>query len=260
MSIEEIKEIFQSEDFLKLYSEYISNKDKDKLLDFIDNIETNKKYYRMNINKNKRYVKTTTEDTSVIKDINREINKLTDKNYGVLKPKIVKNINSIEYIIPYVLETIFENSILHHIYVPLYAGIIKEIKSDSKNKIINKLCDTYYKKLFNNVVSSNKTEYEKLCLDNKNTDNIIGFSLLIVHLEKEKIINGYLDNIINFNMESINSKAVEDQLKLLLSFQNISQIYFGNEIPEKYKLILSDIKKNTKSPKIKFKIMDILDL
>ena len=61
-------------------------------------------------------------------------------------------------------------------------------------------------------------------------------------------------------MESINSKAVEDQLKLLLSFQNISQIYFGNEIPEKYKLILSDIKKNTKSPKIKFKIMDILDL
>ena len=39
-------------------------------------------------------------------------------------------------------------------------------------------------------------------------------------------------------MDSIISKGVEDQQKLLLSFQNISQIYFGNEIPEKYKLIL----------------------
>tara|TARA_B110000285_G_C14992529_1_gene547068 strand:- start:139 stop:921 length:783 start_codon:yes stop_codon:yes gene_type:complete len=260
MSIEEIKGILLTEDFLKLYDQYIGHKEQDKLLDYIDNIETNKKYYRMNINKNKRYAKSTTEDTSIIKDINREINKLTDKNYNVLKPKIVGNINSIEYIIPYVLETIFENSILHHIYVPLYVGIIKEIKSDSKNRIINKLCDTYYQKLFNNIIESDKTEYEKLCLDNKNTDNIIGFSLLLAHLEKETIINGYIDNIISSSMGSITTRAVEDQQKLLISFQNISQIYFDNEIPEKYKIILLDIKKNTKSSKINFKIMDILEL
>ena len=260
MSIEEIKEIFNSEDFLKSYDEYISHKKLDKILEFIDNIETNKKYYRMNINKNKRYVKKTTEDTNLIKTINREINKLTDKNYNIIKPQIIDKINSTDYIIPYVIESIFENSILHHIYIPLYVGIIKEIVSESKNRIINKLCDSYYTKLFNNVVDQTKTTYEQLCLDNKNTDNIIGFSLLVAHLEKETIINGYIDNIIKSNMTSIVNKPIEDQHKLLISFENISSIYFGSVIPEIYKTILSDIKSKTKSSKIKFKIMDILDL
>ena len=48
---------------------------------FLDSIDINKKYYRMNINKNKRYKKETTEDTQLIKNINSLINKLTDSNY-----------------------------------------------------------------------------------------------------------------------------------------------------------------------------------
>ena len=51
-----IKEILESEDFLKEYSKYNSVNKRDNITNFLDNIETNKKYYRMNINKNKKYV------------------------------------------------------------------------------------------------------------------------------------------------------------------------------------------------------------
>ena len=186
MSIEEVKGVFETEDFKQKYNLYLSDLNSEGLINFLDNIETNKKYYRMNIHKNKRYKKETTQDTTSIKQINCDINKLTDKNYSVLKPKIIERVNSIDYIIPYVIENIVENSILHHIYIPLYVGIIKEIQCDQKDKIIQKACDTYYLKSFHPDIKGD-TSYERLCLDNKNTDNIIGFSLFIAHMEKERL-------------------------------------------------------------------------
>ena len=55
-TLEIIKEFLVSEDFKVNYSDYLKKKDS-HLLDFLDNIDLNKKYYRMNINKNKRYKK-----------------------------------------------------------------------------------------------------------------------------------------------------------------------------------------------------------
>ena len=47
--------IFSSEEFKKGFISYKNKTNIDDLIDFLDNIETNKKYYRMNIHKNKRY-------------------------------------------------------------------------------------------------------------------------------------------------------------------------------------------------------------
>ena len=79
-SIEIIKEYMKSDDFINMYNDYLKNKD-DSLISFLDNIDLNKKYYRMNINKNKKYTKITTEDTSLIKEINSMINKITNTKY-----------------------------------------------------------------------------------------------------------------------------------------------------------------------------------
>tara|TARA_Y100001972_G_C7383524_1_gene200831 strand:+ start:183 stop:377 length:195 start_codon:yes stop_codon:yes gene_type:complete len=62
-SIKVIKQYMESDDFIQRYNDYRKSKDNSLQL-FLDNIDLNKKYYRMNINKNKKYTKVTTEDTS----------------------------------------------------------------------------------------------------------------------------------------------------------------------------------------------------
>ena len=114
--MEVIKEYMGSDDFMKKYNDYLLIKD-NNLSQFLDNIDLNKKYYRMNINKNKRYSKVITEDTSSIKEINSMINKITDQNYEILKKQIIEKIN-VEHIIPYIIQKLAESSLKHHIYIP----------------------------------------------------------------------------------------------------------------------------------------------
>ena len=51
----------------------------------MDSIETNKKYYRIGINKNQRFKKVINKDSQTIKEINSLINKLTNDNYEKIK-------------------------------------------------------------------------------------------------------------------------------------------------------------------------------
>ena len=53
--IEVIRQYLESEDFKKLYM--TTSKKNNDLISFLDNIDLNKKYYRMNINKNKKICK-----------------------------------------------------------------------------------------------------------------------------------------------------------------------------------------------------------
>ena len=104
-----------------------------------------------------------------------------------------------------------------------------------------------------------QTTYLKMCAKNKNTDNIIGYSLLITYLEKEGIINGYVEKVLEPFMDSILETTNEiDIFNMLTSFFNISELYYNNGIPIKYIRILEELKIKTTSSKIRFKIMDIL--
>lgn len=256
-SIEIIKGNMKSDDFMKKYNDYLKTKD-NHLSQFLDNIDLNKKYYRMNINKNKRYAKVITEDTSSIKEINSMINKITDQNYEVLKKQIIEKIN-VEHIIPYIIQKLAESSLKHHIYIPLYVGILSDIDSPKKKTILLKLCNRYYTELFHE--SKRETDsslYEQLCDVNKNIDNIIGFSLLISHLEKEDIINNFIDKVLDPFMHHLSFKSDSELFKMLLSFESIARIHY-QVIPDKYQKILNTIKENSQSAKIRFKIMDILD-
>jgi len=252
-------EIFNNGSFESELKAYQLTNDKaiQSLVDFLDNIETNKKYYRIGVQKNQRYRKTTTEDTENIKNINSLINRITETNYEKIKVDIIKKINK-DYFIPLIVENLIEKSILHHRYIPLYVGVLKEIESQSKLRLINKNCDKHFNNFFKNkIVNEKDTFYEKLCSENKNIDNIIGFSILITHLEKEGILNGCVEKVLDPFMNTIDEANDIELFKMLTSFYNISQIYY-QEIPEKYKQLMIEQKEKTKSSKIKFKIMDIL--
>ena len=251
-----IKETLQSDDFRNKYIDYLKGKD-NNLTEFLDNIDLNKKYYRMNINKNKRYKKETTEDTSSIKEINSMFNKITNTNYEVIKASIIKKLDA-EHIIPYIIQKLVESSMIHHIYIPYYVGILKEITSPKKKQILLKLCNKYHAKFFyENNISNNNSSYEKLCSKNKNIDNVIGFSLFISYLEKEDIIDNFIEKVLDSYMNNLQSNNDIELYKMLVSFESISKIHY-QIIPNRYVTILNNIKEISGSSKIRFKIMDIL--
>ena len=245
-----------SSDFLQEYKVYLSKFDSQPLKEFLDNIDTNKKYYRIGINKNQRFKKVINEDSQTIKDINSLINKLTEENYEKIKGIILEKIKE-EYMLPYIIEKLVENSILHHIYIPLYIKLLQEINFPKKKSILIKICDKYYSNLFNNTIDNSLSSYEKLCNENKKIDNIIGYSLFISHLEKENIIDNYIDKVLDPFINDLLEKNEIDTYKMLISFYSISKIHY-TIVPERYQKILKKLQKSTKSSKIRFKIMDIL--
>ena len=260
-SLNELKEYLNSEEFKNEYRIYLTkNEEKnDQLINFINNIKLNKKYYRLGIQKNKKYRAIQTSDTNTIKEINSLINKITNQNYETIKGEIIQKIN-IEHIKPFIYEKLLESSLMHHIYIKYYVGIIKDIHMKNKLENILKLCEKYYIDLFETENYSEKdNEYESMCKMNKKIDNIIGFSLLISYLEKENIIDGFIEKVIDSYMNNLMDKNEIELYKLLVSFENISSIHY-RIIPDKYRKILLSIQKNTKSSKIRFKVMDILDM
>lgn len=254
-SLERVIDLFQSSSFKESYEEYKSNniKEIEELSCFLDSIETNKKYYRIGVQKNKKFRKKQNADTEDIKNINSLVNKLTENNFYNIKREILKHIKK-EHLIPYIIENILEKSILHHRYITLYVSILKEIDYKNKIRIITQKCDTYYNNFFNSEIKGDT--YEDLCRRNKNIDNIIGLSILITHLEKEEILENYVEKVLDPLMDHIQEIGDEELFKLLTSFYNISQLYY-KEIPDKYKNKLIKLK-SEKNAKIKFKIMDIL--
>lgn len=254
--LSDVKKSLETDDFQMKYKNYLNNKD-GKLIDFLDNIDINKKYYRIGINKNQRYKKEITKDTQSIKTITSLINKITDANYETIKKEILEKID-VEYIIPYIIEKLAENSMVHHIYIPLYVGILKEIKSKKKDTLIIRICNKYYTEFFHTDENkSDQSNYLQLCAKNKRIDNIIGYSLFISHLEKENIINDYIEKVLDPFVNNLSLIDDVELYKMLVSFYNISQIHY-TIIPKKYTIHLKNIKEDTKSSKIRFKIMDIL--
>ena len=160
--------------------------------------------------------------------------------------------------IHYIIQKLAESSMIHHIYIPYYVGILKEINSPKKKQILLKLCNRYHTEFFyENKISNNHSSYEKLCSKNKNIDNIIGFSLFISYLEKEDIINNFIEKVLDSYMNNISSKEDIELYKMLVSFESIAKIHY-HIIPQRYCTILNSIRVDTKSSKIRFKIMDIL--
>ena len=256
-SFEKVVDLFQTSSFKEGFEEYKSKNTKtiNEITEFLDSIETNKKYYRIGIQKNKKYRKRQNEDTEDIKNINSLVNKITENNFEVIKNEISTLINK-EHLIPYIIETVIEKSILHHRYIKLYVSVLKDINTKNKIKFITQKCDKYYDDFFNKF-KVDGSSYEDLCKKNKNIDNIIGLSILITYLEKEKLLLNYVDKVLDPFMERVGETNEEELFKMLTSFYNISQLYY-EEIPEKYKEKLVKLKEG-KSHKIRFKIMDILD-
>ena len=254
-SEEAIEKIISSKEFLNCFEENYNNDKKKFLIDFLNNIETNKKYYKMGIQKNKRFRRNENDDTLTIKNINSLLNKITFDNYDKICSEIQPLIK--KHTLTYILENIIEKSLLHHIYIELYVQFINKIKeSFDINDILNKELNKKYNSLINEKIEGNT--YEDLCKKNNNLDKLSGLTILIAYLEKDNIIICNSEKIINELLNGINYDNLEYVYKMLTCLLNIFKI--NKDLIKIYSDKLNEIKSNKINSKIKFKIMDIFDI
>ena len=265
-SSDKLNEIFSNEQFMTDYTEYRKdNTEIDEFLKFIDSIELNRKYFRLEMNKKKGFRnknKNISEDTLALKEINSLLNKTTDKNILSVRQKIKDKITNKHYLMEMILESILDKCIVHTPYIPLYLDLINYLYSNSTeiNGKINSLTDKIYESIVNAQMIET-TDYLIMCEKNKKLDKLIGHSLLITELEKKKIVTGKIHPVLeNFMTILSDCEVDEEKYKCVQCLYNILKSYYGEYLlPEGYIVKIQSLIKNEKSNKIKFKMMDIIE-
>ena len=265
LSNQDLNDIFDSEDFKTNYDEYIKKKECSQFSDFIDGIELNKKYFRLEMNKKKGYRnkhKNMSDDTIAIKEITSLLNKVSDKNILSVRQKIKDKIVGKDYLRDMILENILNKCILHTIYIDLFIDLIHYLYPHTENiyNKIDKCSDKIYRDI-QNLEIKGESDYLIMCEKNKKLDKLIGHSLLIAELEKKKIVTGKIHPVIDeFIMNLKDCDDDDNKYKCVQCLYTIFKSFYGEYIlPEGYNQKLKDLISSEKTMKIKFKMMDIIE-
>lgn len=264
MSLNEkvVLNLFKEEEFLNKYKEYVSSKLQDNnMIRFLNGLEINKSYYKLNIIQNISELK--------IKTINGYLNKLTTQNYDEIVKNILEEIKKDSELIDITISCLFEKCILQKSYMSCYIQILQTL--DELYKIQEKIQKqvTIYTQLFQKmqdetVEEKYKQQYVFLCETNKLTDNYICFCETIYHLEEKKLIQNMYDQMIQTFLNKMDSCLQEDPPNTKDIYKYLScmeNIYLQKECcPLEIKQHLKKIQSKIKDKKIIFKIMDIVEL
>jgi hypothetical protein len=224
LSESQVNDILSSKTFLERYQSYEKEVNIDKLKNFFDDIETNKNYFRLNIKKSRKYINRN-NDTDVIKNINANINKCTDTNYGEIIKLIINDVNKNEHLLSLVIESILEKSIIQPTFVHNYVKVLNEINNHQNIlRILNNTLNKYYTFIFDHNTLCSENVYDNLCNENKRTDNMIGYLMLMTYLDKENIVCDKINNLITNMMQEIFDKDNDEIFKLLNCLYNIGLI------------------------------------
>ena len=263
-SEETINNLFNDETFLNDCENYRnSNEELTNCINFVNNIELNKKYFRLEMNKRRGYKKRNRykeTDTTCIKEVNSLLNKLTDKNILSIRTKIKDKLGDKYYLKNLIIDSILEKCIIHTPYISLYLDLINYLYDKNNDEIIKNSVDKLYHGI-QNIEYKEESDYLRMCERNKKLDKLIGHSLLITELEKKKIVTGKihptLENLIE-NLKTFDED--EEKYKCVQCLYNIFKSYYGDYLlPEGYNLKLKSLIHSEKTMKIKFKMMDILE-
>lgn len=177
------------------------------------------------------------------------LNKVTNDNNNIvniffskyLKGKFTEDI----------VNSILNKSIYNNIYLNIYVNILKRINDDHENilEYILKFVKIYNDKTINYIKENNCDNYEKLCEKNKLLNYYNNFNLLLCELYK---------------LDLINLSIIKSNINNMLLYVNIySDILYNigknnKELIDK-ELIQEKIKV-VKVLKVKFKLMDLIDI
>jgi hypothetical protein len=261
-SVESLNPLFLSEQYVSDKNEYKqTNKHAiTSLIRFLNSIENNKQYFRTGVQvKNPKYKNRVYDDTSVIKQLKSSLNKMSGQTYKNLSEDICKQLNGKDHLYPLLLQYIFEQSLQHHIYCSYYAHLVEVLHHKYNN-------DELIQSQINNTDESIQkikiveSDYASLCEKNKQTDQLIGFSIFITELEVKGIINGRVDQNISILLTKLEGDNEDELYKCAVCLYNICKVlYIDTQIKTEYYNYLENINKTVKYKKVKFKILDILE-
>ena len=254
---DDLDRIFNDSTFLSEYEKYkLKYKDKiNNLQIFLNSLDINQKYHKVSINKNKKYQ---SEETTIIKNINNLLNKVTKDNIENIKKDILFSINNCKHILNLIVNNILNKCISQITYTDLYIYILKDLLIIDSKININNFIEKKIKSIYKELTQDNK-DYDSLCKINKNIDDSIGLSILIIKLELNNIIKNYIDITIQRMFDNIILDNEDICYKYIISMYNIFNILNKSYI-EKYKSDLEKLMNSNISKKNKFKIIDILEM
>ena len=263
-SKEELDHLFKDDQFKKDYENYSKNSNElREFIKFIDSIENNKKYFRLEPTKGKRKINNDkNNDSKIIKEINSYLNKITDKNKEILCNEIIKKIEKKEHLNKLILETILNKCMIQPNYCLIYLESIDIIFKNLKNK--NQMIENIIDILYNNIkedINEEQSEYLQFCDKNKQLDKYIGHSQLVSECERRNILNGKIDSILEnlINMIDI-TNSEEEKFKGVQCLYTIFNTFYKNKrLPKMYQLRINKLIEKEKAMKIKFKLMDIVE-
>lgn len=262
-SVESLPSLFLSDSFQSDKNNYKKNNriELSKVEDFLNSIEINKQYYRTGIIvKNPKYKKKVGQDTTFLKSFKTSLNKLSSINYKKLTNEINTELGNKSHLYPLVIQSIFEQALLHHNYSSYYCYLLQLLSDRVSNELICKQIKST-KNIIHSSKNNENTEYSQLCFTNKQLDKLIGFNIFLSELELNNIISGYVDDSIQMLLSIIKNQTIESDIyKSTMCLYTLCNSYYKNkDIPESYQIELNNLIKSCKFMKIKFKYMDILE-
>jgi len=262
--VESLQDLFLSDEYISDKNEYVIHKQRviSDLHKFLNSIEINKHYYRTGVRvKNPKYKKNISGDTLLLKDFKASLNKMSSINYMNLCKNMITSVQNKEHLYPLLIQYTVDQSLLHHNYIKYYVELLYQlyvIMNDTSLLTIQ--LDKYYDMIHTTELDTSSS-YSNLCSKNKQTDQLIGYGILISELEVKNIIHGRIEQSITSIMKQMQTDLSEDEMyKCVVSLSTIFKVLFsGKPIQENYVSTLTEIKDSMKFMKIKFKIMDILE-
>ena len=207
------------------------------------------------------------------KDLNNNLNKLSDQNYPSISKKIMEmyNLNKDEFDFNYFINNLFDKSVMQPTYCPLYVRLCKEFDElDNIIELIRDKCETF--RLLIQEISDkdddvlNVNNYDDFCKKNKDKVFKKGFSQFIGELYKnefieKEFIQDFMKDMITNIMNKLNNEDsnVDDSITCLVQLIHTC-INCKNIKLALVKSRLISMKNHEILPKkLKFKLMDLLE-
>ena len=262
--MESLNSVFLSDKFISDKKSYEESNSK-KLVEvkkFLNSIEINTNYYRTGIVvKNPRYKKKVSNDTEFIKSFKTSLNKISGINYIKICKQIIDSFGTKYHLYPLIIQTIFEQALLHHNYSKYYGYLVDLFHKKVNDINTIKLQIVKTKQDITKIIEVNDSQYNAICKKNKQNDKLIGYSMFLAELELNNIIKGYSHDTIKSLLNQINLCVDQDEAyKCVSCLYSLWKIVHTN-LPNKQEYIeeITKLKSTIKFMKVKFKLMDILE-
>jgi hypothetical protein len=161
-----------------------------------------------------------------------------------------------------ILETLVEKCLIYPQYIPVYLTLLGDVFEGSNiHPAFVECIHTVFDKVLKAEIDTNESEYLQFCDKNKRLDKVIGHSLLLAECEKRHIVEGKIHPRVIYLLKILGETSDTDEKYkgVQCVYTIFKSLYGGKLLPPHYHKTVDTLIKLETSPKIKYKLMDVLE-